>query len=205
MITTAFLALVGTALDRTPVRADGARQTFEHCRAIPEGPARLRCYDRALPGAPPAPPQEASSDRQRIGSWRLVHTRDPAGGKDAVSIMRTADLTKSDPSFVGLMVRCGESDVEVLPVVIPPLPPRVSPEVSFGEGAKSLTLRGTVVPPGSAILLPPRATEEARSVWRNSKSVAVEITAESETIRGSVPLDDFPKALDALVTACSAR
>src|SRR5262245_14711786 len=42
---------------------------------------------------------------QGIGTWRLVRTPDPRGGSEAVSIMQTADVSRSDIDFAGVMLR----------------------------------------------------------------------------------------------------
>jgi len=50
-------------------------------------------------------------------------SRDPSGGKDAVLIMQTVDIAKSDLDLAGLMLRCGDAGTEVLVVLLRPLPP----------------------------------------------------------------------------------
>lgn len=121
--------------------------------------------------------------------------------------MRSADLSGSDPAFVGLMLRCGEPDLEVLPVVIPPLPPRAKPRVTVGTGPDSATYDAVVTPPGSAILLPGEATTRARAGWHGARSLRIEIAegTGTTTIRGVVPLDGYAAALSALITACAGR
>src|SRR5437899_1091146 len=74
---------------------------------------------------PDACPQTGKSDSFRVespkstsemGGWRLVRTPNPRGGADAVSIMRTADSSRSDIDLAGMAVRCGEIGAEVLVV-----------------------------------------------------------------------------------------
>lgn len=143
---------------------------------------------------------------EAIGAWRLVRTPDPTGGKDAISIMRPADLTGSDPELVGLMLRCGSGDIEVLTVVIPPLPPRATPAVTIRTPAGSNTYEARVTPPGSAILLSANAARDAKAVWPTASALTVEIAAsETQMIKGVIPVDGLGAAVNALTTACSTR
>src|SRR5215831_14608371 len=90
--------------------------SIERCPSIADSRARLQCYERALlgKGSPTAsaPPTAAAQ------AWRLVRTRNPRGGDDAVSMMRTADISASDLEFAGAMLRCGDNGLEFLLVVI---------------------------------------------------------------------------------------
>ena len=43
-----------------------------------------------------------------------MRTRNPHGGADAVSIMHTADTSKSDLDLAGLMIRCREGGTEIV-------------------------------------------------------------------------------------------
>jgi hypothetical protein len=174
----------------------------DRCRDISDGPARLRCYDQAAPKAPPAASPETS---RSTGAWRLVRTPHPQGGKDAISIMHAADPARSDPEFVGVMLRCGTPDIEVLTVVIPPLPPRTKPLVTIGTGPQTREVAGEVTPPGAAIRLPADVSAEARKEWGRTGRVDIVITRDGQAIRGSVELDGFTPALQALSVACAGR
>ncbi len=48
------------------------------------------------------------------------------------SIMPTADLSRSDLDFAGLMLRCAQDGIEALVIVIEPRPPRARPSIKFG-------------------------------------------------------------------------
>lgn len=172
------------------------------CRAIQDPTARLKCYENLtapeaiLPNAAPSSPAS-----QNIGRWRLVRTPNPRGGKEAVSIMRTGELANSDPEFAGLMVRCGDADIEVLLVLVKPIPFRAKPRVSIG-GAR---FDSTVAPPGSAILLPAEVGVLARQSWPSLPRLAVEVDESGTITKGTVGLDDFDVALKALDAACALR
>jgi hypothetical protein len=49
---------------------------------------------------------ERARNPESMGGWHLVRTRNPYGGADAISIMRTADASRSDLDLAGLMIRC---------------------------------------------------------------------------------------------------
>lgn len=134
-----------------------------------------------------------------------MRTPDPTGASDAISIMRSAELAGSDPELVGLMLRCGATDIEVLAVVIPPLPPRATPLVTLTAGTSVTRLEGAVTPPGSAIRLPEPATASAQSKWFGATSIGLEIAHADRTIRGKIGLDGLGPALAALRTACANR
>src|SRR5262249_29637112 len=65
------------------------------------------------------------------GTWRLVRTPNPRGGPDAVSIMQTADATRSDIDLAGLTLRCSDTGFDVLVVFLKPFPPRRHPKVKL--------------------------------------------------------------------------
>jgi len=182
-----------------------AAPDVSQCRAINDPAARLQCYESLAPpeaqlprtfGAPTGalPPQT-------IGNWRLVRTPNPRGGKEAISINRTGDLAGSDPDFVGLMIRCGESDVEVLLVMLRPLSFRARPQVSV-NGAK---FESIVAPPGLNILLPRDVTDLAIQRWPALPYLSLEIADGGTTTKGKVLLDGFDVAFNALNAACLLR
>src|SRR5262249_43562334 len=144
-------------------------KTLETCRAIQDNAARLRCFEdlaTSLPGDHRSSPMEG---------WRLVRTPNPAGGTDAVSIMHTPDLRRSDPDFAGLMIRCGKMGNEVLIVVITPFSPRARPQVELGNASLGINLEGKVVPPGASVLLPSEANALANGPWQSDVEVSVRV------------------------------
>jgi hypothetical protein len=171
----------------------------ERCPTINYGAARPRCYGQsgvvvAQNGTESAP--------NPIDVWRLVRTPDPSGGRDAVSITRTADVSKSDLEFAGLMLRCGEKSVEVLIVLVRPFPPRVRPRVEISAGSATAQFTATVVPPEVLLLLPREATALAAGSWQGASELKVTVEDERGPIRGVVPLAGLGRALALLRSEC---
>jgi hypothetical protein len=122
---------------------------FANCVAIKDDRARLDCIKKLIASSPPAdPPAEAGQDR-----WPLVVTPPPpGGGHESVSIMRTADTTRSDSDLAGLMIRCQEKPgFEVLLALVRPLPPRAQREVVVNA-----TTTPAVIHAGSSCPLSPQ-------------------------------------------------
>ena len=86
-----------------------------------------------------------------------MRTHNPNGGADAISIMHPADTTRSDLDLAGIMIRCSESGAEVVIVILPALPFRVRPHVTFGKPGNAIKFEATVAPPGTVVLLPKEA------------------------------------------------
>ena len=147
-----------------------------------------------------APSPATPSDALTIGRWRLIRTPSPTGRLEAVSITRPGELSGSDPNFVGLMIRCAEPDLEVLLVMLQPLPPRAHPTIII-DGTK---VDGRVVPPGM-IQLPPDFAKVAKDVWPKRPNLRFSIEEDSVTTKGLVLLDDLDRALDVLTGACPTR
>jgi hypothetical protein len=118
--------------------------------------------------------------------------------------MQTADITKSDLDFAGLIIRCGENNLETLVVLVSPLPPRAHPKVTMNVAGKSVNLSGTIVPPGAEILLPKEATTLASGVWKDATELAVQVENEAVQIKGSVPLAGLGPALPLLLANCTS-
>jgi hypothetical protein len=217
-------ALPGAATAAEPI----SQEAYDHCRAIPDDQARLRCFESltSRPAEPRPPsalalplpaegPLEVPQDPQFpgfavpptppsqsiAGKWRLVHTPNPAEKHDVVSIMATGELADSDVDFAGLDLRCAEPDFEVLVFLIPPLPPRTQPIVAIN----GKTFQGMVVSPGTAILLPKAASVIAQEQWRSLPSLSVDVEAEGTKTHGLVSLEGFDKALQSLTTNCLTR
>jgi hypothetical protein len=157
---------------------------------------KLGCY--LTPTAAPTPQTTA------MGAWRLVRTPNPAGGRDAVSIMRTADLTKSDLDFAGLMLRCGETATEVMLVLVRPVRPRSHPKITLTVNADRWDFTSSVVPPGEALLLPAEASVLAAGPWQSAPELAITVDDEQGPIRGVVPLAGLGAAFRTLVSNCPA-
>ena len=199
-----WMAVATPAIGQISEQTFGPNSKFERCRTITNDTARLRCYEEATP-KPAINPSQTSG--RGIGTWRLVRTPNPSGGRDAVSIMETADMSKSDLDLAGLMLRCGESGVEVLLVLVRPLPPRADPKVTVSAGGRTADFTATIVPPGVAVLLPKEATTLATGVWKAAPELSVQISAvqgedERSPIRGVISLAGLGEALALLLSNC---
>ncbi len=144
------------------------------------------------------------SDHRPIGpeTWRLARTPNPAGGPDTISIAKIADATRSDHDVAGLMLRCGEgATIEVLVILIEPMPPRTHPKVTVVAGAMTTELTGSVVP-GALVLLPEKASALVEHAWQSIPELAVAITENQRSIHGVIPLADINTAMQTLQSNC---
>jgi hypothetical protein len=210
----AVLSMMGHVFGQSPDPQAG----LQHCRTIADNAARLRCFEEATskptgpqsspapePGQKPGPKAGAS-----IGTWRLVRTPNPVTGADAVSIMRTADIVKSDIDLAGLMLRCAQSNFEVIVVMVRPLPPRAHPKVTVGTGGSSVDFTATVLPPGAEVLLPADASALASGPWQTAPELSVQIAAmdgdePSAPVHGIIPLGGLGDAIPLLLSNCASR
>jgi hypothetical protein len=169
----------------------------ERCVGLPDGAARIACYQQALgPGAASSRPTDA---------WRLVRSRDPRGGPDAVSMMRTADTAASDLDLAGVMLRCGEQGPQMRVVVLTPFPLRARPEVVIATAASELRFDATVVPPGAELLLPTDPAVLAAGPLRAVRQIAIRINEAGSTIKGNVVIEGLGTALATLSANCANR
>ncbi len=151
------------------------------------------------------PDQDQRADSKTTGTWRLVRSPHPQGGPDAVSIMHTADTSKSDLDLVGLMVRCSHGGAEVLMVLIRPFSLRARPRVAVGKPGDETRFEATVVPPGTAVLLPRDATALVNGSWQSLPELFVEIADDQGSIRGVIELAGLKPALDMLMANCPSQ
>ena len=124
--------------------------------------------------------------------------------------MKTADVTKSDIDLAGLMLRCGESNIEVLVVLVRPLPPRARPKVTVTVGGRTTSFIASVVPPGAELLLPLEATALASGPWQAAPELSVEVGAvegddQPTPIQGVVSLAGLGAALPRLQANCPSQ
>lgn len=195
----AMLLVAAGAVMPAPALGDDSQ-----CRAIEDATARLHCYEsllRSNPEAPASVPLSSASVSRKIGNWQLIRTPNPREGKEAISITRAGELSGSDPDFAGLMIRCADPDIEVLAVLISPQSPRTHPRVSI-NGTK---FESSVVPPGTAILLPAETATLARKRWPALASLLLKIERDGAVTKGLVSLDGLQAALAALTVACATR
>jgi hypothetical protein len=174
----------------------------ESCPIIRDAVSRTHCYGRfGLDVAQSGAQGGSTAD----DAWRLVRTPDPGGGRAAVSVMRIADVSKSDREFAGLMLRCGERSIQVLIVLFRVLPPRAHPEVKLAAGSSSVELTASVVPPDVSLLLPDDATALATGAWLAATELVVTVEDTQGSIRGVIPLSGFGRALALLRSNCPAQ
>ena len=138
------------------------------------------------------------------GGWRLTRTANPAGGADAVSIFHIADLPKSDPNLAGLMFRCADQGIELLVVVVSPLPPIADPRVTIAANGQEWQFDARVIPPGLTLLLPTRSADLAAGVWQSAHQLDAKVTWQSKSLSGVVPIDGLAAALTTLIANCPA-
>jgi hypothetical protein len=207
LVLSTFLGCVGSigtaklAIGRD-LRPTALNATNENCRMIENDAAPRRCYEQFTVTIA----QSSTQDRPTpVDMWRLVRAPDPIGGREAISVTRTADVSKSDPEFAGLMLRCGERSIEVLIVLVRAFQPRFHPKVEVSAGSATAEFTASVVSPEVLLLLPHEATALAAGPWQAATELAVTVEDERGAIRGVVPLTGLGNALALLKSNCSAQ
>jgi hypothetical protein len=173
--------------------ASDAISPIEHCLAKRNGAARPRC-------AGDITVSQAQSDA--VDNWRLVRTPNPTGGRDAISIMRTADIPGSDVEFAGIMLRCNHAATEVLIVLLRALPPQTHTGVAIEAGTTTTRFTASVVSPGVLLLLPPEASALASGPWQTTAKLAITIDGGDGPIRGAITLAGLSGAMQKLQANC---
>jgi hypothetical protein len=172
---------------------------FEKCRMLGDDQARLACLKNLIP-------KDGPTTSTAADSWPLIRTPHPQGGPDAVSIMRTADTTRSDPELAGLMIRCAEkSGLEAILALVRPIPPRSKRDVVVAAGTAQVLLHAEVTSAGTALLLPVETSTFTTGPWRSSKEIAVTINDPDGEIRGVIPIDGIGPAMAKLSGNCPPR
>ena len=189
----AAIAGVGAASAAGPDTLDRARDSAR-CGQIFDRGAPLRCYETVA--------SDESQHPDKMGAWRFVRTRHPQGGPDAVSIMHTADTSRSDLDLAGLMLRCGESGTEALVVLIKAFPLRARPHVTVGKPGNETRFEATVAPPGTALLLPVDATALVKAPWQSLTELFIQVDDDQSKIRGVVALAGLQPAFEMLLMNC---
>jgi hypothetical protein len=191
--------IVGTAGLLAPSLVSSQAAEPASCRRIGDPAARLRCYEGASP-VPAAPAEPAVG-----GGWKLIRAPNPRGGADAVAMIRTADLSRSDPDLAGVMLRCAGMDLEVLTVMLRPRPPRARPKITFRVNATAATFDGSVVSPGALLLLPPAVATLVRGPWQAASEVRITVEDETGKVEGTVPLAGVGAAVASLMGSCARQ
>jgi hypothetical protein len=98
------------------------------------------------------------------------------------------------------MIRCAETDFEVLLVLVQPLPPRTRARVKLTVGETPIELPATRIPPGALLSLPGEAAALAKGPWQSAGAVelAIEILNGGHPVRAMVSLSGLAPALTLL-------
>lgn len=136
------------------------------------------------------------------GGWHFLRTPNPNGGADAISIMHTADISRSDLDLAGLMIRCSENGTSAFIILIRAFPFRARPRVLFGKPGNETQVEATVAPPGTAILLPGDAASFVNEKWQAQDDLFVRVDNGQTIIRGVVALAGVKAAFRVLVASC---
>jgi hypothetical protein len=144
-----------------------------------------------------------SATQEPGGGWHLLRSKNPAGGADAVSMNRAADIS-SDLDLAGLMLRCHNASAEVLLIVVTPFAPHSQPAVTISANGREWHFDATVVAPGAELLLPALAMALATGSWQSTNQLAVKISWQETTIAGVIPIDGLRGALATLLANCPA-
>lgn len=183
-----------------PTHTETVRSPLQNC--VPDTSPENRQYcDDAVSRQLSASSQSTPLDE----GWRLVRTRDPSGGADAVSVMRAADTAKSDVNLAGLSLRCAQAGTEVELIVLEPQARSSHPKVSLTAGANRSEFEASVAQSAQAIVLPQTASALAVGAWQNAMELGVEIATQSNPIRGIVPLKGLARAMNVLRASCPLR
>jgi len=180
--------------------SSSAGTTIESCRTIPDATLRLRCFEDVT-----TDPTQPSASPKTSDGWRLVRTPGPKSGDDVISMMRTADLLRSDPEFAGLTLHCGAKGPEILLIVVQPFPPRSKPQVTLGGPSNEIHFEASVLPSGAALLLPDEAMALANGPWQSQTDLQIRIEDGAATIHGVVALSGLGPALQTLMTSCQSK
>jgi hypothetical protein len=189
-----LLLLMGSA------RTEPARPGLQNCVAGVNSGQQKRCDEEASEQA-----KAQSGTTQLDGGWRLVRTKDPRGGADAIAVMHVVDSAKSDLALVGLSLRCGQGGVEVVLIVLEPLLRASHPTVILTTRSNRAEFEASVIQNGEAVLLPQAAASLAAGDWQQAAELTIEIATKPNPIRGIVPLGGLSAALHSLIPNCAVR
>jgi hypothetical protein len=167
--------------------------------------AAASAVDAANPDTNRSSIVERPSSSEMTGGWRFLRTPNPQGGPDAISIMHTADTSRSDLDLAGLMLRCGDAGAQILVILIRPFPLRARPKVALGKPGSEIRFETSVVAPGTAILLPGDAATLVNGPWRSLSELSIQLNDEQGNIRGIVVLSGLKSAFDVLTANCRTR
>lgn len=172
----------------------------ESCRRINNEHMRMRCLEQINSKAAAVPQEQPAAS----GIWQLARTPNPSGGPDSISITKITNPAPSEQDVAGLMLRCAEgATTNVLIVLAAPLSLRTHPKVIVVAGAMTTEFIASVVPPGSLVLLPEKASALVENTWQSVSELAVSMVDNNRTLRGEIPLEDLSNAMKELQSNCS--
>jgi hypothetical protein len=189
----------------TPARCqEAAKQPklnseVERCRRFNNEHMRTHCLEQINSKAAPVPQQQSTAS----GTWQLARTPNPSGGRDSISITKIANPTPSEQDVAGIMLRCAEgATTNVLIILAAPLPLRAHPKVIVVAGAATTEFIASVVPPGTLVLLPEKASALVEKTWQAVPGLAVSIKDNNRALHGEIPLEDISNAMQTLQSNC---
>lgn len=147
-------------------------------------------------------PSRAGESPTLSNGWRFVRSADPSRGPDALAVDHTADITRSDLDFAGLMLRCGSHSPEVAIIALTPFPPKAKPSVSIAANGEHWEFVAQVMPPGAELLLPQESTALAFGPWQRARELSVTVTSPEQSFAGIVQIDGLSEALAMLAASC---
>ena len=181
-------------------RAEPPRPGMLNCASSVSPEQRQRCDEEAFRQV-----ETGSQSTQLEGGWRLVKSRNPDGGADAISAMHVVDSAKSDARLAGLSLQCGRNGIEIVLIVLERLSRSTRPNVVLITGEKQAEFEASVIQGGAALLLPADASKLAASDWQDATELSVEIATKPTAIRGAVPIGGLSAALRYLSQNCPAQ
>jgi hypothetical protein len=181
-------------------RAEPPRPGMLNCASSVSPEQRQRCDEEAFRQV-----ETGSQSTQLEGGWRLVKSKNPDGGADAVSAMHVVDSVKSDARLAGLNLQCGRDGIEVVLIDLEPVSRSTRPTVVLMTGEKRAEFEASVIQGGAALLLPADASKLAAGDWQSATELSVEIATKPTAIRGAVPIGGLSTALRYLSQNCPAR
>ncbi|NEU97342.1 hypothetical protein [Bradyrhizobium uaiense] len=189
----------GSGRTETP-RPDGPRPSMMNCASGVSPEQRRRCDEEAFRQV-----ESGSQSTQLEGGWRLVRSRDPEGGSDAISAMHVVDSSESDPRLAGLSLQCGRDGIDVALIVLEPLARSERPTVALAAGGKRAEFEASVVQGGAALRLPANASKLVAGDWQSTAELSVEIATKPNAILGVVPISGLSTALSYLSQNCHVK
>jgi hypothetical protein len=181
-------------------------------RAEPPRPGMLNCASGISPEQRQQCDEEAfrqvesgSQSTPLEGGWRLVKSKNPDGGADAISAMHVVDSVKSDARLAGLSLQCGRDGIEVVLILLEPVSRSTRPTVVLTTGEKRAEFEASVIQGGAALMLPADASKLAAGDWQSATELSVDIQSNPTEIRGAVPTGGLSTALRYLSQNCHVR